>query len=287
MIVARTHVCHKTSVRKSKKTHTSPPDVIALVTALKVLAAENTELKQRKTSPLPESTPKTIDIEATIDKGIKDAFATYSRNEPAPTLPTSQWNNPNPNVGWGSNSNNICGWGQNYTPPVNRFPPVSNYQHPPHFDSYSSGTGGYHTHFAKRKTKYQEDERKPAAKPSGIDSLIGSEVSHSKRKSDSSNCSNSQSTQSKKCTTTSLSTKSQNMNIDRTKSSIDRDINFNEIDSALQTQRGLKSNSHYQFSGKSSNTKNKSRSKERMKIKRGHKRWNQKNKILELELKVK
>jgi len=156
----------QTSVRKSKKTHTSPPDVIALVTALKVLVAENAELKLRNTSPLPESTPKTIDIEATIDKGIKDMFANYSRTEPAPTLPTSQWNNPNPNVGWGSNSNNICGWGQNYTPPINIFPPVSNYQHPPHFDSYSSVKGGYHRQYQEdqRKPKYQEDERKPAAK---------------------------------------------------------------------------------------------------------------------------
>ena len=34
------------SVPKSKKTHPPPPDVIALVSALKVLAAENAELKQ-------------------------------------------------------------------------------------------------------------------------------------------------------------------------------------------------------------------------------------------------
>ena len=108
--------------------------------------------------------------------------------------------------------------------------------------------------------------------------MIGSEVSHSKRKSDSSNCSNSQSTQSKKCTTTSFTTKSKNNNIDRTKSTIDRDLNFNEIDSTLQTQR--------QVHGKSSNATHKSRSKERMKIKRGQKRWNQKQRILELELKV-
>ena len=94
----------------------------------------------------------------------------------------------------------MCGWGQSYTPPINIFPPVSTYQHPPHFDSYSSVKGGYHRQYQddQRPTKYQEDDRKPAAKPTRSDSLIGSEISHNKRKSDSSNCSTSQSTKSKK-----------------------------------------------------------------------------------------
>ena len=42
------------SVPKSNKTHPPPPDVIVLVSALNVLTTENAELKQRKTSPLPE-----------------------------------------------------------------------------------------------------------------------------------------------------------------------------------------------------------------------------------------
>jgi len=77
------------------------------------------------------------------------------------------------------------------------------------------------------------------------------------------------------------------MTSDRTKSSLDININFKEIDSALQTQRGLKAKSHNQFGENSSNTNNQSRSKTRFKIKRGHKRWTAKNKILELELQVK
>ena len=73
----------------------------------------------------------------------------------------------------------------------------------------------------------------------------------------------------------------------RTKSSFDININFKEIDSALQTQRGLKAHSHNQCGTNSSNTNHQSRSKTRSKIKRGHKRWTAKNKILELELKIK